>query len=556
MTNELNKIRKNVEEKRKILESASQILKQEFFGIDDVIDELIKYVSYWYLFPDLLRRPVIINLWGMTGVGKTSLVQRLASLLDYSDKFYRFDLGEAMQNSWGLRNDLEEVANNSESPMILAMDEFQHARTLDEAGLEISKPNISIIWDLLDSGKFYITQYHSRIDDLNDLYNQLSILIRKGVVAKNGYVTRGKNLYRQRFDDCEDSNGNIPFIPEHLHDDIQEMTKEKFQFVFDVKNHLMTLNSHESVRFLKEVIMRGLAPSQVDCSKSLIFILGNLDEAYEMSRNFSADISADEFYEHTSKINISKIKKALQKRYRNEQIARFGNLHIIYPSLSEEAYRSIISIELDKVKDHIKDHLKVTINFDQSVHDIIYKEGVYPTLGTRPVFTTIHQIINSNLGQIFAGLIDYSSEVSIIDVNYSNNNLQVKVKSAAEEVGSFTIPIKMKLHELRKNTKDDLQAITAVHESGHAIASIILLDTIPEIIHSRTSDHGTNGFVYTKFKWKYLSKKEIIARGALFLAGIEAEKLVFGEENITVGSEDDIYKATSFFTSMVKHNGM
>lgn len=35
----------------------------------------------WALIPEALTRPVIINLWAMTGVGKTDLVRHLISEL-------------------------------------------------------------------------------------------------------------------------------------------------------------------------------------------------------------------------------------------------------------------------------------------------------------------------------------------------------------------------------------------------------------------------------------------------------------------------------------------
>jgi len=64
-------------------------------------------------------------------------------------------------------------------------------------------------------------------------------------------------------------------------------------------------------------------------SKMLIFISGNIDEAYEMSGDVSnSDIDADVFHEFSKKINIINIKNALTKRFKPEQIARFGNNHI------------------------------------------------------------------------------------------------------------------------------------------------------------------------------------------------------------------------------------
>jgi cell division protease FtsH len=44
-------------------------LKKQFIGIDDVIDQVINAVRVWYLMPELMTRPLIVNLWGLTGSG-------------------------------------------------------------------------------------------------------------------------------------------------------------------------------------------------------------------------------------------------------------------------------------------------------------------------------------------------------------------------------------------------------------------------------------------------------------------------------------------------------
>ena len=62
------------EDKRKNLETAKENLKKHFVGLDNIIDKIIEKLTAWYLFPEILTRPLVINLWGMTGVGKTDLI--------------------------------------------------------------------------------------------------------------------------------------------------------------------------------------------------------------------------------------------------------------------------------------------------------------------------------------------------------------------------------------------------------------------------------------------------------------------------------------------------
>jgi len=84
----------NVPEKKKRLEDVRQKLKTEFFGLDAVIDQLIDLTGSWYCFPEIQEKPLVINLWGMTGTGKSSLVNRFVSLTGFDDAHYRFDMGE------------------------------------------------------------------------------------------------------------------------------------------------------------------------------------------------------------------------------------------------------------------------------------------------------------------------------------------------------------------------------------------------------------------------------------------------------------------------------
>ena len=568
MTKQLEKLHNEIIQKQKLLDSAREILKMEFIGIDRVIDELIDAVNSWFLFPDLQDKPVIINLWGLTGVGKSSLVNRLAQLLKYDPKYYHFDLGDTSDGEWSIKNKIENIYENVNGyPIMIALDEFQHARTIDEMGKESEKKSSRIIWQLLDSGKFPISRYNFNLEEIYDLTLKLRYLMKNGVRVSKGKVISKKEYFVKEMDlesvhekfhkhkksfDPE----NIHFIPAEFYDMIYSLAKEKFAGPFDVKKELLKLNGYETINFLIKIFEFANSPKTVDCSKSVIFVLGNLDEAYTMSKNFNPDMNADEFHEQSQKINIPIIKKALRERFRNEQIARLGNIHIIYPAFSSDSFRKLIKLELDKIVRKVKTQQKVNIEFDESICDLIFSDGVYPTQGARPIFTTIHRIVNTKLGKVIIEMIInkispskiiFKAEKDIITIEYYENN---------KVIHSFFERQILNLEKLRKNRKDDVQAITAVHESGHAIISAILLKTIPEVIFSTTAEVENQGFVYTKFKWKYISRKEILSRLAMYLAGFVAEKIVFGEENVTTGAESDIKEATQFIAVMLKECGM
>ena len=349
---------------------------------------------------------------------------------------------------------------------------------------------------------------------------------------------------------------NVVFVPTSFYEGIYALAKEKFYSPFEVRARLAELGGYETIKFLLDILAIGNSPKSVDCSKALIFVLGNLDEAYTMSDDFNPDMDADEFHDQSLKINVPAIKEVLKKRFRIEQIARLGNIHIIYPAFSRASFKRIIELELSKIAERVRKQQKITLQFDRSVHDLIYQEGVYPTQGTRPIFTTIHQIINTKLGKAITEMILKHLRVSRIVFEAKEDALIAEYMLGKNVVHSLTMRQQFVLQTLRKNRRDDVQAITAVHEAGHAILASVLLHTVPEVIFSNTTGVGGGGFVYTKFKWKYVSRKEITNRLAVFLGGHVAEKIVFGEENITTGSEDDIENATHFITQMLKQCGM
>ena len=555
----IQKKQQEVLEKQQVLEKTKAILKQEFVGIDSIIDQVIDNLSPWFLMPDLQDKPVVVNLWGLTGVGKTSLVCRIVELIGYAKQFFRFDLGQSENKNDELWKNIEDVYDyGNGKPVIIALDEMQHAKTLNESGVELRKDFTRIIWQLIDEGKFIITKNNYKIYDVIDLKNQLEFLIGKKVKAHKGSVIENGDLF---YDFMEPKYFDIDknhtyFVPKSMHKDLFELSKDLFITEYELTEEIMSLNEHETIQLINKIILNSSTPKVVDCTKSLVFVLGNLDEAYTMSSDFNPDMNADEFHEKSLKITLPKIKEALKLRFRNEQIARLGNIHIIYPAFSSQSYKQIIQLELNKINKKVYAEFQTNLLFDESVLSLIYAEGVYPTQGTRPIYTTIHQIIKSQISKIFSAIYLNELNVDLIKLSSKNNKLMVSYFFMKKNVYQLDIPLNLSLENLRKNKKDDVQAITAVHEAGHVVLSIILMNTIPEIVFSTTVEVNSGGFVYSKFKKNFIAKKEILKLTAVYLGGMAAEKLVFGDENVTTGAENDIEQATDFVLSMLKSNGM
>lgn len=562
----------DIASRKEVLEKTRTQLKKEFVGIDPVIDRLLNTISCWYIFPEIQERPVIVNLWGMTGTGKTSLVKRLAALLDYQQRFYHFDLGANSDSAPSLKMQLKSLFSYSSGvPAIIALDEFQHARTLDEDGDEIEKSYSRIIWELLDSGKFQGNRENSDLDELHDFLEETRFFVSRGVKVRAGIVVENEDLFREMKTmsphvpfDPEEFTGerekkkrkHLRFLPSDIPALLHSLAEGRFKSIYDLKLHLLSLDERGILRFLEEMLLLGNSRKEIDCSKSLIVIMGNLDEAYTMSGNFNPDISADEFHELSLAITLPDIKRALRFRFRNEQIARLGNNHIIYPAFSSASFRGLIELELECISRKMEEKFGWKLLFDESIRRLLYREGVFPAQGTRPLYSTIQQLVHSRIMRIVYEAKCRNLQPDHIFFSFENGSISVQYLKDMETVYTFRETPELTLEKLRSPKQDEMQAITAVHESGHAILSALLLRIIPESIFSASLDTGASGYVLLRNPKGYLSRKDLINQAAVFLGGLVAEQLIFGREHSTTGSEDDLCKATTLAAEAIRDYGL
>ena len=109
----------------------SKKLKRHFFGINSQIDQICDTVSPWSDMPDSYIRPLIMNLWGQTGTGKTSLIRKLAEVLDVP--LIELDLGEFVGDGTEenfSKDFFEKYHELSGKPCIILLDEFHIIRTM------------------------------------------------------------------------------------------------------------------------------------------------------------------------------------------------------------------------------------------------------------------------------------------------------------------------------------------------------------------------------------------------------------------------------------------
>jgi Peptidase family M41/ATPase family associated with various cellular activities (AAA) len=511
-----------------VLNAAATELKAQFIGIDGVIDELVDGIRIWYLLPDLLTRPVIVNLWGMTGVGKTDLVRRLVKAIGFSDRFLEIELNTTDSSSYqpGVSSLMDSNGLADAKPAVVLFDEIQRFNTIDTEGKPMPVTKCSDFWELLSDGRL---AKRAR-DDIDDL------------ISENRYYIRYAETQRKA---GNENTGDTDEIG------IWEGKNLKRRFgMTESAEEISRLNRKQLVERLARIKDAKTVYEPIDHSKTLILISGNLDEAFTMaSMTSEADIEADIFHSFTEKITVVDIKNALSRRFRPEQVARFGNVHLIYRSLKRGHFETLINRELRRIEKRTKDATGITCSLDASINAVVYANGVFPVQGVRPVFSSVADIVETHLTKVvFEAVISGQKRVSLAHDPAAKKIIGTVGKGADAVVMEFAF--EGRIEKVRERNVDDVVANVAVHESGHAIAYGVLFGLAPLQLKAKVASSYAAGFTFPH--QIHETSGALIDRIKVLLAGGIAEEIVFGRENATIGRSSDRQEATILATDFVR----
>jgi len=530
---------------QRLAEAAAQ-LKTELFGIEDVIDRVIDSVRTWYVLPQCITRPVIVCLWGLTGTGKTQLTRRLTQLLGFYDRFVEVQMdGFSNGADWSDRS-IAGILDDSDieegEPGILVLDEFQRFRTVAANGADVKVERYQDIWTLLSDGR---------------LPPSLGVL---GEVERKLLDAR----YDAERDDEDDKDKDEDEV-------ISRRPKKPYHFqlsVWEARNIKSTLKLREPL----EEIMRWSSSHvqhlfrqfrqrqhawETDYSHLLVFVCGNLDEMYQETaqRVEDCDTDADIFHRLTRQLSIIDVKKALAERFKPEQIARLGNAHVIYPSLSRNTYERLISkLCVDYVRDIAK-QTQVQFVIGADVQTALYDNSVFPAQGTRPLFSAVHAILSATLVNATVWALENDldlSEPCRISLSLDRqhlvaNGIGPQGPIQAQFAAAFD------LDRLKNRANVDFRALLAVHEAGHGLVYSLLFGRAPQEvkINIASFEGGYNSFAGLKAT----TRQNALDMICVTLAGRAAEQWVFGETATTTGAEGDYRQATASAARHIRYHG-
>jgi cell division protease FtsH len=285
----------------------------------------------------------------------------------------------------------------------------------------------------------------------------------------------------------------------------------------------------------------------------LIFVSGNLDEMYEdVAKSVQdCDTDADIFNEMTRKLSIIDVKKALNERFKPEQIARLGNEHVIYPSFDRATYQKLIEITCERYLREIESVSHLQFAIDPHIHAEIYKNSVFPSQGTRPLFSSIHAILSAPLVNATLWAIQNGATAQDriqLTVNDRGEQLVVHLREL-----SVSYPVRLELNQLKQRTDRDFRALLAVHEAGHGLLYGLLFRHPPQEIKINVAAFE-GGYVSFK-KQRVDSRQNCLDRICVGLGGRVAEVWIFGQDASTTGAKGDISKATALAAKFIRHDG-
>ena len=533
-------LRTQMHERQQNLRAIAAQLKTELIGIDDVIDRVMDAVRAWYVMPQLITRPVIVCLWGLTGTGKTQLTRRLAQLLGFYDRFVEVQMDGFSQNggSYGastISGTLENAGMVEGEPGILVLDEFQRYRTVSGRGDDCKVERYQDVWALLSDGKL-----PPALSELHNMERKLADALYEAE--------------RQDEDDAE-----------------EQRKKQKMRYKIDAWDAQALKRSLKLAEPLVEImqwsndyihqLLVAFRESQnsweTDYSKLLVFVCGNLDEMYSetASRVEDCDTDADIFHQITSRLSLIDVKRALAERFKPEQIARLGNHHVIYPSFSRATYEQLIATTVRNYVNGIEANCGLRFVIGDDVLAQIYQNAVFPTQGTRPLFSSVHTILSSSMVDAALWALEQGAQAGqALQVVMAANAPQLQVqwlRGADIVVQHFAVPLD--LNKVKQRTSADFRALLAVHEAGHGLVYALLFGRAPmEMkINIASFEGGYNSFT----ELQATSKRNMLDMVCVGLAGRAAEQAVFGEAACTTGAEQDIRQSTANAARYLRHLG-
>ena len=111
----------------------------------------------------------------------------------------------------------------------------------------------------------------------------------------------------------------------------------------------------------------------IDFSNTIIIMTSNVGS--QMIMDFTGD---------NLSVLDNKMLEVLRRHFRPEFLNRIDDI-VIFDRIHEQAMRAIVDVQLGRVARHVKDSRDITLAFNESVRDMLARDGYDPSFGARPL---------------------------------------------------------------------------------------------------------------------------------------------------------------------------
>ncbi len=134
----------------------------------------------------------------------------------------------------------------------------------------------------------------------------------------------------------------------------------------------------------------------VDFKNTVVIMTSNIGarlitETKNLGFGNSKNEDAQKEYENTKKDVMAELKR----EFRPEFINRIDEI-IVFHKLSDDEIKQIIELMLKQIENRLKEQ-KINVNIDESVKELIAKQGINKSFGARPLRRTIQRLVEDSL---------------------------------------------------------------------------------------------------------------------------------------------------------------
>lgn len=456
---------KEITLKERHLENTKDKLKARFFGLDHVIDQLIDSLRTWFHIPQYQTKPLVINIWGSAGTGKSQLINELIKELGLYDSSISLPAQD-----WSKSDISESVSTlqiaNSPLKAIFCFDDIQLLLKTDSSIKPWESSVNHPLWEMLDEGSYRTSKKTRHESEIIDAISKgLSFMINSGLKINNGFVGKeqikdfeinkkfweyiGKSKPKTWNDLIDADSGSTFVFNYHETKILFEAGHHGFENLEAFISYLKTLDQNDVLELVNSILKRSVQSNRIDLSKCIFFIIGNLDDlvVYEDNQSPYLEISS-----------LDQVREILWQNLPAELIAKLGNNNIILPNPSIQTFKQVIQDELESIQTKFQDETGSIIEFDNSVGDWLLNEGAIPGLGIRPIFSTIQNTIIDNLPAIMLGLSGFKSKADRVSISMERG-LDVKYWKGEKSILQSWHPVASRKKSSRLSEGPDQNSI-------------------------------------------------------------------------------------------------